>query len=308
MHTASVVFQGAREKLSERGIESLSDADLVALLLGTGSQDEPVSVLAERLLCESGGLHGLARAGSRHLAGVRGIGVGKAARISAAIELGRRVAALPLERGVRISSSEDVYRAFGPLLSHQLHEELWAIALDARQRVLARVQLARGGLSSCPVTVADIFRPLIREGASAMIVIHNHPSGAPDPSPEDLAFTERVAQAGELLGIFLLDHVIVAADGFYSCLDAGLYPGHSGRARAEEPRTSGHSATRTTRSAVLDSPEDPCNVPAPDDTGRRRAPGPRSEKPDSIPSAFPPRAETSQSTRLRVSSAAGESL
>ena len=86
-----------------------------------------------------------------------------------------------------------------------------------------------------------------------MIVIHNHPSGVPDPSPEDLAFTERVAQAGDLLGIFLLDHVIVAADGFYSCLDAGLYPGPSAS-----------SATRTTRSAVLDSSEDPCNVPAPD--------------------------------------------
>jgi len=225
MQATSCPPPGAREKLVERGVEPLSDAELITLLLGTGTQDEPVSVLAERMLCELGGLQGLARAGARQLAAVRGIGAGKAARLAAAVELGRRAAAMPLERGVRISSSEDVYRAFGPLLSRQLHEELWAIALDARQRVLARVQLARGGLSACPVSLADIFRPLIREGASAMIVIHNHPSGAPDPSPEDLAFTERVAQAGELLGIFLLDHVIVASDGFYSCLDAGLYPG-----------------------------------------------------------------------------------
>lgn len=213
----------AREKLAALGAESLSDADLVALLLGTGTARDPVSVLAERLLSAVGGLHALARASSGQLGAMPGIGAGKSARIAAAIELGRRVAARPLARGVRITSSEDVYRAFGPLLAPVPHEELWAVALDARQRVMARVQLARGGVSACPVGVADVFRPLVRAGASAVVIVHNHPSGVPDPSPEDLAFTERVAQAGELLGIFLLDHVIVAAEGYFSCLDAGLY-------------------------------------------------------------------------------------
>lgn len=216
---------GAREKLSERGVEALSDAELIALLLGTGTQAEPVSVLAERLLCDLGGLHQLARAGLRQLASVRGVGLGKSARIAAALELGRRSAAQPLGRGARIASSEDVYRAFGPLLARLQHEELWAIALDARQRVLSRLPLARGGLSACPISLGDVFRPLIREGAAAMVVVHNHPSGVADPSPEDLAFTARLAQAGELLGIFLLDHVVVAADGYFSCLDAGLYQG-----------------------------------------------------------------------------------
>jgi DNA repair protein RadC len=285
MQPEPVLFQGAREKLSERGSEALSDAELIALLLGTGTQHEPVPVLAERLLCELGGLHGVGRASVRQLASVRGVGAGKAARITAAVELGRRSAAMPLERGARIASSEDVYRAFGPLLARQLHEELWAIALDARQRVLARVQLARGGLSACPVSISDIFRPLIREGASAMIVIHNHPSGAPDPSPEDLAFTERVAQAGDLLGISLLDHVIVAADGFYSCLDAGHYAGPA--------RHAGSFLTAQRSHATFRPP--------------MRAPGLWSEKPDSIPSASAPRVEHSQSTRPRVSSAAGES-
>ena len=223
--TTARAAQGAREKLSERGVDALSDAELVALLLGTGTSDAPVSVLAERLLWALGGLHSLGRASLGQLAAIKGVGTGKAARIAASVELGRRVAARPLERGARIASSEDVYRAFGPLLARQQHEELWAVALDARQRILARMQLARGGLSTCPITIADVFRPLIREGAAALIVVHNHPSGAPDPSPEDLAFTERVAQAGDLLGIALLDHVIVAADGYYSCLDAGLYPG-----------------------------------------------------------------------------------
>lgn len=218
---------GPREKLSEQGVESLSDVELIAILLGTGTHKEPVSMLAQRMLTEVGGLARLARAGLRQLASMRGVGAGKSARILAALELGRRSASKPLERGHRIGSSEDVYRAFGPMLATQQHEELWAIALDARQCVLARLQVARGGLSACPVSLGDVFRPLLREGASATVVVHNHPSGVADPSPEDLAFTERLAQAGELLGIFLLDHIIVAADGYFSCLDAGLYRGPS---------------------------------------------------------------------------------
>ncbi|HEX5656680.1 MAG TPA: DNA repair protein RadC [Polyangiales bacterium] len=218
-------MHGPRERLREQGIDALSDAELVALLLGTGSAGEPVTSLAVRLLDELGGVHALGRSSVGQLEAVRGLGVGKAARLAAAVELGRRVMTRPLARGSRITGSDDVYRAFGPFLAHRQHEELWAIALDARQRILCRMQLARGGLSACPATLGDVFRPLIREGAAGLIVIHNHPSGAPSPSQEDLAFTDRLAQAGELLGICLLDHVIVAADGYYSCLDAGSYRG-----------------------------------------------------------------------------------
>jgi DNA repair protein RadC len=217
--------EGPRERLREHGVDALSDAELVALLLGTGTTGEPVTALAARVLRELGGLHPLGRSSLGQLEAVKGLGEGKAARLAAAVELGRRVVTRPLERGARITSSEDVYRAFGPFLGHRQHEELWAIALDARQRILCRMQLARGGLSACPASLGDVFRPLIREGAAGLIVIHNHPSGAPDPSREDLAFTDRIAQAGELLGICLLDHVIVAADGYYSCLDAGSYRG-----------------------------------------------------------------------------------
>lgn len=218
-------MRGPRERLLERGVASLSDADLIALLLGTGVADEPVAVLAARVLHELHGVRGLTRASLRQLAALRGIGEGKAARLTAALELGRRAVARPLDRGSKIGSSEDVYRAFGPRLSTQPHEELWAVALDVRQRVLAELPLARGGATACPVTMADVFRPLLQEGAAAVILVHNHPSGVTDPSAEDLAFTDRLAQAGELLGIFLLDHVIVGADGYFSCLDAGLYRG-----------------------------------------------------------------------------------
>ncbi|HEY6878339.1 MAG TPA: DNA repair protein RadC, partial [Polyangiales bacterium] len=238
--------EGARERLRDRGVEALTDADLVALLLGTGSRGEPVARLAERVLSELGGLHQLGRTSTGQLSRIRGLGGGKSARLAAAIELGQRVVTRPLARGARITSSEDVYRAFGPFLANRQHEELWAIALDARQRILCRVQLARGGLSACPASLGDVFRPLIREGASGLIVVHNHPSGAPDPSPEDLAFTDRVAQAGELLGIFLLDHVIVAADGYYSCLDAGSYRGPL--APFEVPRQSGPPVLTAPRS------------------------------------------------------------
>lgn len=216
-------FPGPREKLQDRGSSTLSDGELVAILLGTGTRAHPAPVLAEQLLCQLGGLPGLIQAGVDQLSQVSGVGDGKAARIAAALELGRRANAQPLCRGSRLVSSEDVYRAFGPLLAHAQHEELWALALDVRQRVISRCLLARGGLSACPVTASDVFRPLIRDAASATILIHNHPSGSADPSTEDLALTERLARVGQLLGIAVLDHVIVAADGYFSCLDAGLY-------------------------------------------------------------------------------------
>ncbi len=223
MERSPRIAHGPREKLAASGAESLSDGELVAILLGTGTRDEPVPALAEKLLVYAGGLRGLSRAGTPELSGVSGIGIGKAARITAALELGRRVNSLPLPRGERLSSSQDVYRAFGPLLNQLCYEELWAIALDARQRVLSKMLLARGGLSGCALQPADVFRPLMREAASAVILVHNHPSGSCSPSAEDLGFTERLAQAGELLGISVLDHVIVGAEGYYSCLDSGQW-------------------------------------------------------------------------------------
>lgn len=234
---------GPREKLESHGSHQLSDGELVAILLGTGTRGRPAAALAEQLLCQLGGLHGLLQAGMSQLASLSGVGTGKAARISAALELGRRANAQPLWRGSRLSSSEDVYRAFGPLLCHAKHEELWAVALDVRQRVISRFLLARGGLSACPVTASDVFRPLIRDAASAAILIHNHPSGAADPSTDDLALTERLAGVGQLLGIAVLDHVIVAADGYFSCLDAGLYRHHGRGPAGRAPAATGSEST-----------------------------------------------------------------
>lgn len=221
---------GPREKLSEQGPDRLDDAELLAIVLGTGTQGLPVAELSRLLLQRVGGAHSLGRLGLAELMALHGVGPGKAMRIAAALELGRRASCVPLSPGVRIGSSEDVYRAFGPTLGPLLHEELWAVALDSRHRVIGRVLVARGGLDACPVRPADVFRPLLREAARALVLIHNHPSGSADPSPEDLDLTARIAQAGELLGVLLLDHVIVARGGYFSCLDAGLHtPGRGGR-------------------------------------------------------------------------------
>ncbi|MFM2420862.1 MAG: hypothetical protein RL385_5585 [Pseudomonadota bacterium] len=219
---------GPREKLSEIGPRALHDEELLAVLLGTGTRDLPAPLLAQSMLSRAGGPQGLLRLGVAELAAQHGIGPGKATRIAAALELGRRASCHPLPRGARLSSSEDVFRAFGPELGSLLHEELWALAVDSRSRVISRCLLARGGLSACPVRPADVFRPLLREGAAGAVLIHNHPSGTAEPSADDLDLTTRIARAGELLGIRLLDHVIVTADGYFSCLDAGLHPGGPG--------------------------------------------------------------------------------
>jgi DNA repair protein RadC len=217
----STVLFGPRERLRDEGVERLSDAELVALVLGTGTAREPVAVLATRLLDEARGLHALARLGIGALATRSGIGEGKAARIVAAIELGRR-AARATDRGDRITTSRDVFERVAARIADAEVEHFLALPLDARMRVLSVVAIARGSVSACPVAPADAFRAVLREAAAAVVFAHNHPSGDPDPSAEDLALTDRLVAAGELLGVKVLDHVIVARERYFSFLDAGL--------------------------------------------------------------------------------------
>jgi DNA repair protein RadC len=218
----SAARPGPRERLAQAGSECLSEAELLALLLGTGSREETVTVLAARLLMGGGGLAGLSRMGRGELLRLHGLGEGKASRLLAAIEIGRRVASQPLHRGRRITSSADVYEALGPRLAGSEVERFLAIPLDARNRPLGEIVIAVGGLVQCPVAPADVYRALLREAASGVIFAHNHPSGEPTPSQDDIALTERLALAGELLGVRVLDHVIVARSGYFSFRDRGL--------------------------------------------------------------------------------------
>jgi DNA repair protein RadC len=213
---------GPRERAIEEGLDALGDAELVALVLGTGSADEPVTVLAAALLNEVGGLRGLSRAGLGELTGRRGLGVAKAARLAAATELGRRVAASAARQTeARFPSSLAVQAWAHPRLASLDHEELWALMLDGRQGLRAARRVASGGLHGLNVGARDPLRVALRDGASAFVLVHNHPSGDPTPSEEDLRFTREVARAADLIGVPLLDHVIVSRSGHTSLLDAG---------------------------------------------------------------------------------------
>ncbi len=217
--------EGPRERLARGGAEALSDAELIAILFGTGTRGTPVEVLAATVLAESGGLSGLERTGLGALSARGGVGDGKACRLLAAVELGRRIATTPLVRGARLGSSRDIDAALRPRLARAEVEHFLAIPLDAKNRPTGELRIATGGVSACPVAPSEVFRALLREAACGVVFVHNHPSGEPQPSAEDLLLTERLVRAGNLLGVRVLDHVIVARDGYFSFLDAGLLTG-----------------------------------------------------------------------------------
>lgn len=209
-----------RERLLALGAGPLSDAELLVLLLGTGARGRPVREVAEQLLA-SRGLAALAQAAPGELAAIPGIGPAKAAALLAAFELGRRLAATPLERGARFGSPEDVHRHFHPRLRDAPAEQFHIVLLDARHRVLRSVLASQGTLTASLVHPREVFRPALRESAAALVLVHNHPSGDPTPSREDREITRRLARAGTLLGVPVLDHVIVADRGYTSLREQG---------------------------------------------------------------------------------------
>lgn len=212
--------RGPRERLHERGTESLDDAELLALLLRTGARGRPAEQLAHELLGGSG-LHGLARAIPAELERWPGVGPAKAATLLAALELGRRLAQRRLQTGDAIRGPQDVFRHFHARLRDAPHEQFHLLLLDGRHRLLREVMASRGTLTASLVHPREVFRPALREGAAALVVVHNHPSGDPAPSAEDREVTRRLVQAGALLGVPLLDHVVVAERGWVSLREQG---------------------------------------------------------------------------------------
>jgi DNA repair protein RadC len=229
VNTPDLTTHGPRERLNDVGIDALADAELVALLLGTGQSGERVEVLAHHLLEDQGGIIGLARAGVGELAARRGIGLAKGARIAAAVELGRRVAAgRARTSAVRLPDCRAVDAWARQRLEGLDHEELWVLAVDGNNRLRAARCVASGGLHGLSVSARDLYRAALREGASAIVMVHNHPSGDPTPSREDVTFTTSVAAAGRVVGVPLLDHVVVADGGFASMLALRLLPQDDG--------------------------------------------------------------------------------
>ncbi|HEY8042422.1 MAG TPA: DNA repair protein RadC [Polyangiaceae bacterium] len=223
--TTSGTWVGPRERAAEVGVECLGDAELVAIVLGTGCTGLPVSVLAATLLEEHGGVGGLARAGIGELVDRSGIGAAKGARLAAAVELGRRAAfAASLDASPRLPDRAAVEAWARPRLATLDHEELWVLALDGRHGLRAARRVASGGIHGLHVAPRDPLRLALREAASAFVLVHNHPSGDPAPSDEDVAFTRAVAEGAAAIATPLLDHVVVARRRASSMLDLGMLP------------------------------------------------------------------------------------
>lgn len=207
-----------RERLMFLGHAGLADEELLALVLGSGA----ALPLARRLLDLAGGPTGLRRAGIHELCELPGLGPARACQLKAALELGRRaLLPQPLD-GLQVRRATDIADLLRLELSQGEQEAVHVFGLDARHRVRCRHIAAVGQVDRVQVSLADIFRPLVREGMASVLVAHNHPSGEALPSPQDRRLTVRIAQVGHMLGISLLDHVIVARGGHYSFADAGV--------------------------------------------------------------------------------------
>ncbi len=211
-----------RERLARQGAQSLKNSELLAILLRVGMQGENAVQMGERILTDLGGLSGLHRISFDEFCGVHGLGPAKAAQIKAAIELGRRLAVETPEERPAIHSPADAAALVQYEMSALEQEVLRVILLDTRNHVLQIDEVYQGSLNMSMVRVGEVFKTAIRRNAAALIVVHNHPSGDPTPSPEDVALTRAIVQAGKLLDIDVLDHLVIGGGRHVSLKEKGL--------------------------------------------------------------------------------------
>lgn len=211
-----------RERLQIHGANSLKNEELLAILLRVGVKGENVIQLSQRLLTRFGGWTGLHRAHFDDLCSQHGMGRAKAAQLKAALEIGDRLRKdTPNERPV-IHSPEDAANLLLYDMSALEQEEMWVVLLDTRNKVISIDSLYRGSLNSSQIRLGELFKPAIRKNAAAFIVAHNHPSGDPSPSPDDIAVTRAIVQAGKLLDIDVLDHLVIGMNRWVSLKSRGL--------------------------------------------------------------------------------------
>ncbi len=212
------------ERLDEYGAACLSDAELLAIILGTGPRQENVVDTARRMIAHFGGIERLSEQGLGALLRVRGIGRVKAARITAAMELGVRVVEQRLGKRLRnvFHASIDIYNAYSARLTGLRQELFLVIGLNVKNQVIRETTVAMGTIDECRVEPREVFRPLIAEAAARAILVHNHPSGDPTPSTYDVTLTRRLVRVGELVGIPILDHIIIGRLYHVSLRDLGL--------------------------------------------------------------------------------------
>ena len=204
-----------RERLLRCGARALGDAELIALLLGTGVRGHPVLAVAAELVHAIGGVAALSRASPHELSQIMGVGRARAARIAAAFELGRRAVEIVHHRPT-LGQAADVYRCIAPRLVGVPQEVVFVIGVDVRNGVLDIVEIARGSIAHVEVHPREVFRPLVRMAAAGGVLVHNHPSGDPAPSRADRELTRRMREVGRVVGIPIVDHVIIGDGSFRS--------------------------------------------------------------------------------------------
>ncbi len=212
-----------REKLLLKGKTSLSDAELIAILIGSGSRNETAVDLSKRILSLVGNnLNALGKSSIAQLITFKGIGEAKAITIVAAMELGRRRRSEAAQELTKIASSKSIFDMMQPILGELPHEEFWIVYLNNSNKVISKSQLSKGGITGTMVDVRLVFKTAIENGATGMILCHNHPSGSLVASEADKQITRKLKGAGEQLDIKILDHVIVTENGWLSFADEGL--------------------------------------------------------------------------------------
>jgi len=210
------VDERPRERLQAYGAGALNTAELLAIILRTGTSQENVIALASKLLTKYHGLGGLARVDFHELCHEHGLGTAKTAQLKAALEIGRRLSASQPEERIQIKSPADAANLLMVELMYLEQEHLKVILLDTKNRVIGTPTLFIGTVNASQLRVAEVFRPAIQRNSPAIIVVHNHPSGDPTPSPEDVRVTEQLVSAGRLLEIQVLDHLVIGQQRFVS--------------------------------------------------------------------------------------------
>ncbi|MFQ5456676.1 MAG: DNA repair protein RadC [Nitrospirota bacterium] len=211
-----------RERLIKNGAELLSDAQLLAIILRTGKERKSAVDIAMDILNRFEGLRRLADTTILELCSVEGIGPSKAAQIKAALEIGKRIMSQKLSSKITILNSKDIYHHYSPFFKNLKKERFKTILLDSKNNILRDIIISEGTLSYSVVHPREAFNPAIRDSASSVIFLHNHPSGDPSPSPEDVEVTKRLVSAGNIIGIKVLDHIIIGDGRYMSFADSGL--------------------------------------------------------------------------------------
>lgn len=211
-----------REKMMLKGAEALSDAELLAILIGSGNTEESAVALMQRVLAAAGNdLNRLGKWEIRDFARFKGLGPAKSITILAALELGKRRKLREHVERLTIRSSEDIYHLFHPLLCDLPYEEFWVLLLNQAAKVIDKVRISRGGIDQTTADVRSILREALLQRATQIALVHNHPSGNTRPSNDDLRLTQQARQAAQTMNIRLLDHVIVTDGSYYSFCDEG---------------------------------------------------------------------------------------